>query len=208
MSIFGVENYDEYWRSRKSSGDFFPTRIHRCITEIIQKFVPPGKSILDCGVGPAIYYRALAQSYEMYGIEFSAEAISLYDFDTSRIKSADLNLEIPDFGVKFDGAIASMIVHHMNDPLAFLKRIKSVLKPSGIALIVHPNLTYYKHRLRLLSGNFPKFSGSHRVFLVPNAIEGLIREAGFSIEKLESAKRRTFPRLMSPEIFYVCRSNG
>jgi 2-polyprenyl-3-methyl-5-hydroxy-6-metoxy-1,4-benzoquinol methylase len=207
MSSFGVKDYESYWRSRKLSGDFFQTRIHRRIVEIIQKFVPGGKRILDCGVGPAIYYKVLAECYEMYGIEFSAEAISLYDFDTSRIKSADLNVEIPDFGVRFDAVIASMIVHHMADPLAFLKRIKGSLVPSGIALIVHPNLTYYKHRLRLLSGSFPKFSSSHRVFLVPRAIEEVIRKAGFSIEKIESTKRRAFARLMSPEIFYVCRSN-
>lgn len=202
---FGISDYEKYWTSRKGVGDHKETAIHRAIISLIRKHVPRGLPVLDCGVGPAIYYQALAKHYEMHGIEFSSEAIDLYKFDHSRIVSFDLNNGLPTSTVKFFGMIASMILHHLDDPRVFLRAAHERLDANGTLLVVHPNLIYYKHRLRLLSGRFPKFSTSHRNFIVPKDLREILSECGFSVVETVSKKSRPLPELMAPELFIICK---
>ena len=211
MAKFGVASYEEYWKIRKAKGKVAFTLTHGKIVELIKRYVPPGGRVLDCGVGPAQSYRLLAQDYEMYGVELSSEAITLYDFDIARIKQADLNDGIPEFGVKFDGIIASMIIHHLEDPLKFLNQVKARLAPKGVFLAVHPNISYYKFRLKfLLKGSFPTISSAHRIFLPPHEFRALLETANFDIIETTSSKSklraRLWPQLFSQDLFCVCRS--
>jgi len=211
MARFGVESYEDYWKARKAGGKVAFTLTHGKIVELIRRYVSPGDSVLDCGVGPAQSYKLLAPDYQMYGVELSSEAIALYDFELARIKQADLNDGIPEFGVKFDGIIASMILHHLEDPLKFLNQVKERLSPKGVFLAVHPNICYYKFRLNyLLKGAFPAISLAHRNFLTPHEIRSLLETAKFDIIETTSSKRklraRLWPHLFSQDLFYVCRA--
>jgi 2-polyprenyl-3-methyl-5-hydroxy-6-metoxy-1,4-benzoquinol methylase len=146
----------------------------------------------------------------MYGVEISSEAIALYDFDTARIKQANLNDGVPDFGVRFDGIIASMIIHHLEDPLKFLDHVKARLAPEGVFLAVHPNISYYKFRLKyLLKGTFPAISLAHRIFLPPHEFYALLKSANLDIVETTSSKHklraRLWPHLFSQDLFCVCR---
>jgi 2-polyprenyl-3-methyl-5-hydroxy-6-metoxy-1,4-benzoquinol methylase len=201
---YGVADYDKYWQSRKTTGDTAETGIHRRIVELVRQHVPTGSRVLDCGVGPGVYYRALADEYEMHGIEFSEEAIALYQFDRRRIVSFDLNRGLPEFGTHFRGMVASMIIHHLDDPNVFLRAAHSKLKKGGILIIACPNIVYYKHRLRLLVGKFPRYSTSHRNFITPHHLTGMVEAAGFSLESITSKKRKWLPTLLAPELFFVC----
>ena len=203
---FGVANYDRYWQARKSSGDFNQTGIHRGVAALVRQYVPRGAKVLDCGVGPGIYFRELAAEYEMHGIEISQEAIELYPFDHSLIVPFDLNHGLPQLGTKFGGMIACMILHHLDDPRNFLRAAREALEPGGVLLIIHPNLVHYKHRLRLLAGRFPKYSTSHRNFIAPRALMAMIGQAGFSIRSVTSRKRKWFPLLFAYELFFVCET--
>lgn len=203
---FGVADYERYWRARKGSGDVAETGIHKYVSVLVRQYVPRGAKVLDCGVGPGIYYAELAGDYEMHGIEFSEEAIALYQFDHARIAPFDLNRGLPDLGTQFGGMVASMILHHLDDPRIFLQAARERLDPGGILLIVHPNLVYFKHRLRLLSGKFPKYSTSHRNFIAPRALSAMLRESGFTIKIIASRKRKWFPILFANELFFLCEA--
>jgi SAM-dependent methyltransferase len=210
MAKFGVKSYDDYWKTRKATGKTTFTLTHQRIVELIRQYVPAGGKVLDCGVGPAQSYKLLAPDYEMYGVEISPEAIALYDFDTARIKQANLNDGIPDFGVRFGAIIASMIIHHLEDPLKFLNQVKERLAPNGVFLAVHPNISYYKFRVNyLLKGTFPAISSAHRIFLPPHEFRALLETAGFDIVETTSSKRklraRLWPQLFSQDLFCVCR---
>ena len=203
---YGVADYDKYWQARKEIGEVISTRIHRFILELVRRYIPKGSKILDCGVGPGIYYEELLADYEMYGIELSEEAIGLYPFDTSRITAFDLNHGLPEFDTKFDGMIASMILHHLDDPRIFLRAAREAMAPGGTVLIVHPNLVYLQHRLRLLTGKFPKYSTSHRNFIAPKALSAMIEDAGFTVKKIDARKHKWFPILLAQDLYYICES--
>lgn len=121
-----------------------------------------------------------------------------------------LNDGIPDFGFAFNGIVASMIIHHLEDPLSFLKQVRDRLAPNGLFLVVHPNISYYKFRLDyLFKGRFPPISSAHRIFLPPHELRALLGCANFEIIKTTSSKpkwrARRWPHLFSQDFFCLCR---
>ncbi|MBE3040729.1 MAG: class I SAM-dependent methyltransferase, partial [Chloroflexi bacterium] len=95
-----------------------------------------GAKVLDCGVGSGHVFRLCSQRHQTYGVEISSEAIATYAGGTEKIKQADLNDGIPDFGFKFDVIIVSMVLHWLTDPLKFLRQAKGMLSPGGSMLVV------------------------------------------------------------------------
>jgi hypothetical protein len=88
--------------------------------------------------------------------------------------------------------------------MIFLRAARSRLASGGHLILSHPNLVFYKHRLRLLSGQFPRLSTSHRNFIVPSVLARMLEDAGFKIESMTGRKRRPFPTLLAHEVFFVC----
>lgn len=148
------------------------------------ELVPKGGAILDLGVGPAHYFRSLMSDYEMYGVEISRSMIESYEFDTSRLTQCDLNHTFPEFGILFEGIVASMIFHHMDDPDRLARNIFAALKPNGLLVAVTPNPWHLKNRLRILRGSSPRLSPSHRNFLTPKELTAKIESVGFQLQKM------------------------
>ena len=204
---FGVQNYDAYWVNRKGIGDTRQTRCHNCIVSLIESLVPRGGRVLDCGVGPGHVFRMLAEHYETYGVEISDEAFQLYDFDTQRIVQADLNDGIPDFGVRFDAIIVSMLIHHLENPPVFLQQVRERLSPGGSFVPVIPNICYGPFRLRYLAGQFPPISRAHRNFQTAREFEEMVRQADYRQVRRLSPKKtlraRLWPTWFSQDLVYL-----
>ncbi|MCK5232722.1 MAG: class I SAM-dependent methyltransferase [Desulfobulbaceae bacterium] len=206
---FGVDDPDEYWKWRKDIKRTTERRLHRFLKKQIDAIVPKGGRVLDCGMGAGHVFRLCLKEYETFGVEMSSEAIAMYDFPTDNVKQADLNQGIPDFNVKFDAIVISMILHWMDDPLKFLIKIQKKLTPKGRLLVVIPNITYYRYRIGFLFGKFPPISLSHKNFQVPPESEEMFKRAGLIIEKIltskTSLKARLWPRLFATGIIYVLK---
>lgn len=204
---FGVQDYDSYWVGRQQIGNTHETRLHRFLVELIGRLIPAGGRVLDLGVGPGHVFKGLSRSYETYGVEISSEAIGLYDFDTSRIAQADLNDGIPDFGVKFDAIIASMIIHHLDDPPAFLQQVQERLAPGGVFVPVIPNLCYGKFRIKYLLGQFPPISLAHKNFQTASEFERMVTKAGYqNLKRLTpktSLHAKLWPSWFSQDLVYA-----
>lgn len=209
---FGVQDYDSYWVNRKGVGDTRQTRCHNFIVSLIESLVPRGGKVLDCGVGPGHVFRMLAEHYEAYGVEISDEAFQLYDFDTRRIVQADLNDGIPDFGVRFDAIIVSMLIHHLENPPAFLQQVRERLAPGGCFVPVIPNICYGPFRLRYLAGHFPPISRAHRNFQTAREFEEMVRQADYHQVRRLSPKKtlraRLWPTWFSQDLVYVFQPNS
>ncbi len=206
---FGVKDADAYWQKRYNNNDTSARRLHRFIASLIDEEFPSGARVLDCGVGSGHVFRMCRQRHTLYGVEQSTEAISRYDFPVDNIKQADLNNGIPDFGVKFDVIVVSMVLHWLNQPEDFLRQAISQLSEKGKMLIVIPNIVFYKHRLAYLFGKFPPVSLSHKNFQTPPETEKMFRQAGYIIERKLTPRKywraKLWPNLFSTDIVYLLR---
>ncbi len=207
---FGVENSDNYWQERKDRGRITERRLHRFLSRLVDEAAPKqGGKVLDCGMGAGHVFRLCMEKHEAYGVEMSAEAISLYDFPAENIRQADLNDGIPQFETAFDAIVCSMVLHWLDEPLAFLNQARTMLTETGRLIVVIPNITYYKFRLAYLFGKFPPISLSHKNFQVPAEVEQLFAEAALEIEKRTSPKKalkaKLLPTVFSADIVYVLK---
>lgn len=206
---FGVDDPDEYWRERVRAGRTKEHRLHKLIVELIQQRFPEGGTVLDCGVGDGHVFRLARERYQTYGVEFSREAISRYEFPTETIAHADLNHGIPAFDIRFDAIVLSMVLHWLDDPEGFLRGAKAHLTPRGRLFVAVPNVVNYRYRIRFLFGQFPKISLSHKNIMTPREVESLFERAGYQIERLSPTKRglkhRLWPRLISASLVYVLK---
>ena len=211
----GVGDYDKYWEARREIGEIpHTTRDERIVREV-HKAVPQGSTILDLGVGPGYYFRALIKDYQMYGVEISGKIIESYDFDNSRICQCDLNETFPDFGLAFDAVIASMIFHHMDDPDQLIHWLSDSLKPRGLVIVAAPNIWHIKNLLRVLRGDSPRFSPAHRNFLIPKELSGKMERVGFRRLKILPGRSSQngglawlWPSLGASQLILLFQKNG
>jgi 2-polyprenyl-3-methyl-5-hydroxy-6-metoxy-1,4-benzoquinol methylase len=206
LRTFGVTDHDAYWRGRVAAGRTNEKRIHRYLLSEMEKEVAAGSNILDCGVGDGHVFRLAMEKFKPYGIELSGEVIGRYEFPMNNIRQADLNEGIPDFGVKFEAIVASMVLHWLDDPQKFLEDSKKHLTAQGKIFIVIPNITNYRYRIGFLFGIFPPISPSHKNFMTPKECEDIFKRAGYIIQKRSSPKKslkaRLWPTVFGTDILY------
>jgi SAM-dependent methyltransferase len=208
MGRFGVSDYDQYWEDRFADEHYQFTEVHRKIIATAREILGNRKArVLDCGVGPGHVFKALSENYDTFGIEISEKAFELYDLDTKNITVWDLNNGLPDYPEKMDLVIASRIVHHIEDPLHFIKHIRDVTKTDGWFMGIIPNICYYHHRLKFLIGKFPPISRAHVNFQTGPDFESMVTRAGFRLHKLTTPKKtvraKLRPTLFSQDLIYV-----
>jgi SAM-dependent methyltransferase len=83
---------------------------------------------------------------------------------------------------RFDQVQCFHVLEHVHDPLAALMKIRGLLKPDGKLLIEVPNV-YQPYGL--LEENF--FQNVHLVSYSPHSLSGLVRRAGFEVERVVEA---------------------
>jgi 2-polyprenyl-3-methyl-5-hydroxy-6-metoxy-1,4-benzoquinol methylase len=102
--------------------------------------LPDGGRILDAGCGPGLVAEALLQAgYRVHGVDLSAEMIA------RARKRCEQYGERAEFEQKslfdstltglFDGAISRFVLHHTQDPLAFIRRQAELLRPGGVLVL-------------------------------------------------------------------------
>jgi SAM-dependent methyltransferase len=210
LRTYGIDDPDLYWKNRREDDRIKEYTLHKYLQQIIDSQFPAGGSVLDCGMGAGHVLKLCRERHKVYGIDYSAEAIDIYGHPEDDVRQADLNNGIPDFGLKFDAVVASMLLHWLDDPKKFLENIKQVLSERGIAVIVVPNIVLWKYRIRyLFYGKFPAISLSHKNFQTPREVEGVFEKSGLRISQKLSAKSSVLAKLMpgvfSNDIIYVLK---
>jgi SAM-dependent methyltransferase len=102
--------------------------------------MPAGGRILDAGCGPGLVAESLLQAgHRVMGVDLSAEMIA-----RSRKRCAaygeravfeQKSLFAPSLTGPFDGAISRFVLHHTQDPLAFIRRQMELLIPGGVLVL-------------------------------------------------------------------------
>lgn len=104
-----------------------------------------GKRVLEIGCGTGRHTQKLvAQGNEVVGIDLSAEMLQVarkkLERESVTFIEADFMMYEGFASGYFDAAIASLVIEHIEDVDGFLKRVASVLKPSGELFVseIHP----------------------------------------------------------------------
>ncbi|GMV81553.1 MAG: hypothetical protein AMXMBFR7_27370 [Planctomycetota bacterium] len=199
VHTFGVEDYDEYWNSAPMRKGM--RSIHKRMIAEIKKLVPTPANLLELGPGPGHLFKALSEAgYEMYACDVSRVALDRLNVPPERVRQANLNQGLPDYGVKFRGILAAMVLHHIDKPEPFLVQLREAVAPDGFVVLTIPNIVTLKNRMRMLAGEFPELSPSHRNFMTPPEVKELLLRAKLKNVRVLAARRKPLHAL-SPTLF-------
>ncbi len=101
--------------------------------------LPPGSRVLDAGCGPGLVAEALLRAgHRVLGVDLSEEMVArararcAAPGDRARFLRQSLHdpLEGP-----FDAAVSRLVLHHLLDPGAFVRRQVALLRAGGVLLV-------------------------------------------------------------------------
>lgn len=124
---------------------------HERVVQIARSYLSGGRA-LDLGAGSG----ALAEHLQRAGFSVTASDVSNYFELPTEFVALDFN--DPNFDralpSSFDLITSVEVIEHLENPTAFLRSIKRLLAPRGIAILTTPNIENVAARLKfLVSGN-------------------------------------------------------
>jgi SAM-dependent methyltransferase len=143
----------------------------------------PDSFVLDAGCGPGLVSEALLKrGLRVVGVDLSAEMIeraarrcASYGERArfSRTSVFDSALTGP-----FDAAVSRYVLHHMTDPLAFVRRQVDLLRPGGVLVLcdhtTDPDAAAARNHQDVERGR----DRTHTICLTPGALVDLLLRAG------------------------------
>ena len=144
--------------------------LHLYAYETAATLVRPGVRVLDIGFGEGYGSTILAEAGAEYlGIEVDPEIVeharSKYG---ARVETYDgTHIDAPD--AAFDLVLAFQMIAYLDDPEPWLREVRRVLDPAGLALVTTPNRAY-----RLFEGQRP-WNRYHAREYSAAELEGVLR---------------------------------
>lgn len=156
--------------------------------------------VMDVGCGTGSLLRALeAAGYDdLWGIELSAYAAEMARRTTcAQVLTGDvLNLQLPEGSV--DVVNATEVIEHLRDPLAFFRRVKSLLRPGGVFIYSTGNARGLY--ARVLGARWPYLHPEgHLFYYTPNALSRYFEKVGLRTLDVDALDRRVRGALLSAE---------
>lgn len=111
-------------------------------------FVEPGLDLLDCGCGPGSITVGLAELVvpgQVTGIDLHAnqlergrETAAGHGMDNVEFQEADI-YGLPFADGSFDRVFSNALLEHLSEPIAALREMKRVLRPTGVIAVAAPD---------------------------------------------------------------------
>ena len=172
-----------HYTSLLLSGDKVPMAKAEVIKEVSWK----DKTVLDvgCGTGMMPYSIAKKGARHVLGIDYSKEAIGVAE---KSYHAKNLSFECTDLsrlkGKKFDVITTLGTLEHVDDPLAVLRKLKSMLNPGGSLIVTCPNWVNPRgYMLQMLAQLFDaKITLADIHFFTPIEFEGWAKKLGMNLK--------------------------
>lgn len=89
-------------------------------------------------------------------------------------------------GRRFDTVVAAEIIEHLEDPYAFLRGLRDVLRPDGRLVLSTPNpLGLPVVLLELLHSRRWFYSADHTFYFLPRWVERMLDDTGFRLRHIQ-----------------------
>jgi SAM-dependent methyltransferase len=102
--------------------------------------LPAGRRVLDAGCGPGLVSEAFLEAgHSVLGVDLSPEMVRRARVrcarfgPRARFENLSLHDQVP--GAPFDAAVSRYVLHHVNNPLAFVRRQVELIGPGGVVLL-------------------------------------------------------------------------
>jgi len=124
---------------------------YEAIYDVIDTWAGGGRTFIEVGVGAGVLSRRLCdRGYEGLGIEFSEEATAIAQHAMADHVTAGRYRLIEDdlFNVQPDGrryslGLSMLVMEHVADDVAFLRRIAAFVEPGGLVVVAVPGRREY-----------------------------------------------------------------
>jgi 2-polyprenyl-6-hydroxyphenyl methylase/3-demethylubiquinone-9 3-methyltransferase len=151
-----------------------------------------GKSALDVGCGAGL----LAEPLARLGAQVTAvdAAPELIEAARTHASGAGLAIDYRACGVEalggqYDLVTSMEVIEHVADPQAFTSALANRLKPDGLLILSTPNRTAWSKLLTITLaegfGQIPKGTHDFDKFIDPEAMRGLLAQAGMQVVDVE-----------------------
>ena len=164
--------------------------IARSTARVVSSVLPNGSSVLDIGCGSGLLVDRLARSgYWAIGLDWSEAAI---DYANSHYQGRYLLTNVEqglDTGMKFNLAVASHILEHLENPHEFLQSVKGILEPEGYLVIAVPNLDWWNPK-SLYRSVSTIFDPEHVVGYSVKGLRKVLEANGYKVVKMVSRTHR------------------
>lgn len=139
-----------------------------------------GGRLLEIGCGQGDFLlEAQRAGYDVTGVELSASAAKYACERLGVGKVVCGEVDSVGLGVgAFDVCVLSDVIEHTRDPLAFLRSIHRLLKPSGVLFIATPSLDSWS--ARLLRQSWMEFKPEHLFYFDGNTLQNALHRVGYA----------------------------
>ena len=191
--------YENYWTKRGRSGN-------RPRYLIFSEWIPAGSKVLDIGCGDGYFGEFLAKNkrVDYTGTDISETALKSAQGRGLKVAQLDASNDLGKFEPQsFDFIVMSEFIEHIPNSEEVLKTAGRIAKKGVLVSI--PNIAYWKFRLQLLFGNFPKqwavAPEEHLRYWSVNDFKKTAENAGFKIQEIRSSNGRKIFRDIWPNLF-------
>lgn len=182
--------YSEQWVEEHANNPIAKD-IADSTARVVSSVLPEGGSVLDIGCGSGLLVDRLAGlNYRATGLDWSESAtIFAKKHYRGEYLLANVEQEGLAIGRKFDCAVASHILEHLENPHEFLQSVKGILEPDGYLVIAVPNFNWWNPKSIYRSVS-TIFDPEHVVGYSPHGLMKLLEMNGYRVEKILTKTHR------------------
>jgi 2-polyprenyl-3-methyl-5-hydroxy-6-metoxy-1,4-benzoquinol methylase len=152
-------------------------RARLAVRILAQNGIHPPSSVIDVGCGWGTNLAALEKAgYQTTGLDISRRILEMIDQPGRCLIEADLNRKFPPAARGFDAALMLDVLEHLDDDRSALRRVRSLLRPGGLAIVSVPALPE-------LFSEFDAIQGHRRRYL-PETLRAAFEDTGLRLSKM------------------------
>jgi 2-polyprenyl-3-methyl-5-hydroxy-6-metoxy-1,4-benzoquinol methylase len=181
MSLYYGDSYPPYTTSQKRTG-WSADLVDRLLLAEAVPALPPGRMLeFGCASG-GFLDRMSRRGWEVEGIEFSEQAARRARSLGFRVHAGRLETT-PSAPATFDLVTGWMVLEHLHDPIAGLRKLQSWTRPGGWLAISVPNAGGLQRRL-FKDAWFPLQVPNHLFHFTPRTLTAVLQRGGWSVQRI------------------------